>query len=132
MLPCDPTADETDTRYKGFFRRSTLQKHSKVIQMVGSIHSDICNVPALLLPGVRVQVKLTKVKPEFYVMNKDSDSKVTFKFLDAQLLVKRVKSNPAIPAAHNKALMQGHSRSITCREWKSRPSLTLAVRSHYL
>jgi hypothetical protein len=40
-------------------------------------------------------------------MNKDADSKVTFKFLDAKLLVHRVMSNPAILFAHNIALREG-------------------------
>jgi hypothetical protein len=40
-------------------------------------------------------------------MNKDRDSKGIFKFLDAQPLVKRVKGNPAILAAHNTALHAG-------------------------
>jgi hypothetical protein len=73
MLPCDPTADETDMTKKVFVRRWTLQKQSKVIQMVGRLHSDICNVATHLLPGVRVQVKLTKAKSEFYLMNKDAN-----------------------------------------------------------
>jgi hypothetical protein len=104
LLPCDPTADETTTTIKGFVRRWELQKRSKVIQMLGRLHSDICNGTTQLLPGVRVQVKLTKAKPEFCLMNKENDSKVTFRFMDAQLLVKRVKANSAILDAHNTAL----------------------------
>jgi hypothetical protein len=73
MAACDSTGDERDTTNKGFTRRWTLQKQSKVIQMVGRLHSDICNDPKHLLPGVRVQVILTKSKREFYLMNKDSD-----------------------------------------------------------
>ena len=37
-------------------------------------------------------------------MNKDADSKIIFKFLDAQLLLKRVRPNPAYLVAHNTAL----------------------------
>jgi hypothetical protein len=40
-------------------------------------------------------------------MNKDDKSTTTFKFLDAQLLVRRVKANPAILSTHNTALSQG-------------------------
>jgi hypothetical protein len=75
--------------------------------MFGRLHSDIFNVVTHLLPGDRVQVKLTKARPEFSLMNKDADLKVTFKFLDAQLLGKRVKANPAILAAHNTVLHAG-------------------------
>ena len=34
-------------------------------------------------------------------MNKDADSKTVFKFLDACLLVNRVKTDPTIPLAQN-------------------------------
>ena len=40
-------------------------------------------------------------------MNKDVDSEVTFKFLDAKLLVHRVKWNPAIILAHSTTLREG-------------------------
>ena len=33
-------------------------------------------------------------------MNKDPEAKVVFKFLDAQLLVNRVRSSPCILVAH--------------------------------
>jgi hypothetical protein len=40
-------------------------------------------------------------------MNTNNDSKVHFKFLDAQLLVHRIKPNPSIPLAHNTFLSKG-------------------------
>ena len=40
-------------------------------------------------------------------MNKSADTKTTFKFLDAYLLVRRVQPNPAILEAHEKALEKG-------------------------
>ena len=75
--------------------------------MVGRLHTNICNVPKHLLPGVRMQIKLTKARREFYLMSKDADSKVVFKLLDAKLLVKSVRPNPAYLVAHNTALQAG-------------------------
>jgi len=40
-------------------------------------------------------------------MNKSADTKTTFKFLDAYLLVKRVQPNPVIMSAQEKALERG-------------------------
>jgi hypothetical protein len=40
-------------------------------------------------------------------MHKDATSKVQFKFLDAQLLVHRIKPNPSIPLALNTVLHKG-------------------------
>jgi len=37
-------------------------------------------------------------------MSTDAESKTTFKFLDAQLLVRRIKANPKIPMAHEALL----------------------------
>jgi hypothetical protein len=72
--------------------------------MCGRIHTDICNVPKFLLPGIKLQIKFKKAKSSFYLMSTAADSKTTFKFLDAQLLVRRIKANPKIPIAHEALL----------------------------
>jgi hypothetical protein len=54
-----------------------------------------------------MQIKLTKAKPSFYLMNKDAETKTVFKFLDAQLLVNRVRRSPSLLLAHNIALEKG-------------------------
>jgi len=40
-------------------------------------------------------------------MNKNTDSKTVIKFIDAWLLVNRVKTDPTIPLAHNTTLAKG-------------------------
>jgi hypothetical protein len=40
-------------------------------------------------------------------MNKDVTSETTFKFLDAQLRVNRIRPNPQIQVAHNTVLTKG-------------------------
>jgi hypothetical protein len=72
--------------------------------MYGSIHSDLCNVPRFLLPCVTLQLKFTKAKPSFYLMNTKGDSTTVFKFLDAKLYVRRVRAVPSILLAHNDTL----------------------------
>jgi hypothetical protein len=72
--------------------------------MYGRIHSDLCNVPKFLLPGVRLQIKFTKAKPSFYLMNTKADSTTVFKFLDAKLYVRRIKAHPSILLAHDNIL----------------------------
>jgi len=102
MMPCDPTkAESTNT---GFVDRWNRQKQSKEIEMYGRIHSDICNVPKFLLPGIKMQIKFTKAKPSFYLMNTAADSKTIFKFFDAKLFVRRIRANPQIPMAHEETL----------------------------
>ena len=75
--------------------------------MVGRLHNDICNVPTHLLPGVRMQMKLTKAKRGIYVHSKSENSNAVIKILDKHLLVKRVRPNPAYLIAHNTALQAG-------------------------
>jgi len=105
LLPCDPTA--VDAKNKGFITRWNTIKQSKEVQLYGRIHSDICNVPLYLIPGVRMQIELTKAKPSFYQMKKNAETKTVFKFLDAQLLVNRVRPSPSLLLAHNIALERG-------------------------
>jgi len=52
-------------------------------------------------------MKFTKARPIFYLMNKDADSKASFKYIDAYLLVKRVKQNPSVLLAHTVTLAKG-------------------------
>ena len=86
---------------------------------MGRLHTDICNVPTHLLPGVRMQIKLTNAKREICVHSKSETSNAVFKILDAQLFVKRVRPNPEYLIAHNTALQAG----IIARYNKSRVEL---------
>jgi len=122
MLPCDPT--KAESRNTGFIDRWKGQKQSKEIETFRRIHSDICNVPKSLLPGIKLQIKFTKAKPSFHLMNTAADSKTTFKFLDAKLFVRRIRANPQIPLAHEETLKTDVARyNLTRVELKTFTSL---------
>jgi len=104
LLPCDPSAETIKNVV--FYTTCKRVNKSKEVQVYGRLHSDICIVPRFLTPGVRLQIRLTKAKPSLYLMYKDPESKVVFKFLDAQLLVNRVRSSTSILVAHEMAF--GH------------------------
>ena len=76
--------------------------------MYGRIHSDICKDPRYLLNGVKIQIKLTKARQAFFLLSNKADSKITFKFAEARLYVKRIRPNPSILASHNEALLKGY------------------------
>ena len=80
---------------------------SKTEQSGRRLHADICNVSQFLLSGVRMQIRLTKAKDDFYLMTANADSKATFKFLDAELIVRRIRPSPKISYAHTEALSKG-------------------------
>jgi len=84
-----------------------LITQSKDVQLYGWIHSDICNVPLYLVPSFRKQIKLTKVKPSFYLLNKDAETKTVFKSFEVQILVNRLRPNPLVLLAHNISLEKG-------------------------
>jgi len=101
---CTKTAETTNG---GFITRWRNMKESETIEMYGHNHSDICNIPLYLLPGVKIQIKLTKARPAFYLMSNKADSKVYFKIKEAILFVTRIRPNPAILAADNETLIKG-------------------------
>ena len=68
------------------------------------------NEPTLLIPGIQIQVKLDRSKSEFYLLGSQADPKAVFKFTDAVLYVRHVKSNPSILIAHTQALKKANAR----------------------
>jgi len=93
VLPGDPTSDAN--KNKGFVKRWERHKQRKVTELYGRLHTDICNVPQFLLSGVRVQIKLTKSKDDFYLMSANTDTKQKreqlINFSDAELIVRRIR-----------------------------------------
>ena len=70
MQPCDPTAEmHTYTNNDGFIARWSKLSVSRDVQLFGRLHTDLCNLPLFLLPRVPLQIKLTKARPSFYLMN---------------------------------------------------------------
>jgi len=76
MQPSHPTA-ETHTS-DGFIARWSRMSGSRDVQLLGRLHTFIFNVPLFLLPIVPLQIKLTKTRLCFYLMNKSADTKSNF------------------------------------------------------
>jgi len=96
MQPAGPWAEKlTATANRVFITRCHRLGTSGEVHLFDRLHIHICNVLLYLLPGFRLQIRLTKARPSFYLMNKSVDSKMVFKFLDSQLLVRRDRPNPA-------------------------------------
>ena len=105
MLPCDPT--KALSKKKGFIKPWNRIKESKEFQIYGRIHNYHYNVAKHLISGVNLQIKFTKTKTVSFLMNTNAESKTTFKFLYAYLIVNRIRANPAILLAHNTNLNNG-------------------------
>jgi len=105
MQPTDSSAENLIATVNGVFvTHCSRLSASREVQLNGRLHIEICNVPLYLQPAVRLQIRLTKARPGFYVMKKSVHSQTIFKFLDAQLLLRRVGPNTAFLLAHNSTL----------------------------
>jgi len=71
---------------------------------------DFLNFPQLLLACVKVNFKFTKSKKGFYLLATKNDTKVVFKFIDANLYSKGMKTFPAIIPAYMSAVSKVHLR----------------------
>ena len=97
MEPYDATAEtHTSATNDGFIAHWSRLSGSRNVQLFWRLHTDLCNVPLFLLPGVPLQIKLKKDRPSFYLMNKSANTKTSFKFLNAYQLFTRVQPKPPI------------------------------------
>jgi hypothetical protein len=65
MLAADATVAAMRKPNAGFVARWNRSKQRKEIELFGRLHSDLCNLPQLLLPGVQIQVRWKKAKRSF-------------------------------------------------------------------
>ena len=80
MNTCDPMSDtNTTSTHEVFIASWSMVTGSSDVQLFGQLHTDLSNVPLFVLPGVKLQIELTKDRPSFYLMNKTADS--NFKYL---------------------------------------------------
>ena len=102
---CSKPAELSNT---GFCARWNHVIKGQEVQIYGRFHENICNVLQLLITVVKIQIKLTKAKPAFYLLFSKENGKVYFKILEALLYVKRVKPSSSILTSHNEALLAGY------------------------
>ena len=93
----------------GFVARSQFTNVSRVVDMIGKIHSDLFFQDKYLLNDVGVRICLNRNKDAFCLM---ADAAATFKvkILDCKLHVRKVKISPSVFIAHNKALEGGNAK----------------------
>ena len=95
----DPSAADTNSAFK---TRARLAQRSQTVDMLGRLHLDLCHQRRYILNGVDLKFRLTRSKNKFNLMS-DAGTEVV-KINKAVLLVQKVKLNPAVLNAHEKAL----------------------------
>jgi len=101
------TADNmeaTTDQNKGFESRQEFAARSKVIDMMGKIHSDLFFQDRYLLNGVNMRLKLVRSNNPFCIMAGGVNPNYKVVLKEAVLFVRKVKLNPSVRLAHAKAL----------------------------
>src|SRR6266851_2754721 len=97
--------------------RFNLTKGSKTIQMSDKLHLDVFNIDRYIIGNVKVAIKLTRSRPEFYTMRAAqsntgaanvaaASSNVVFKIEDIKLKVFKIKPTSNLLMAHATMLLK--------------------------
>ena len=98
-----------DVPNKGLKARTLLTKGNRMVDMVGTIHSDLFFQDKYLLNNINLRVRLVRSKDAFCLMGaKDATFKV--KIHECKLIVRKIRLSPSIFLAHAKALEMGNAK----------------------
>jgi hypothetical protein len=118
------------TDNEGRVKRENMTAASKIVDMVGRLHADIFHQERYLLNGVDVKVKLTPSKDAFNLMINDNTPGYRSLITHASLFVRKVKVNPAVSLAHEKALLKGNAKYPVKRSVIKTFSIPTGMQSH--
>ena len=106
----NPTiADDADPNV-GLKSRYEFTQRSRVVDMIGRIHSDIFFQNKYLLNGVNMKIKLIRSKNEFCLVSSEQVPDYRVHILEATLFVRRMKLSPSIQLGHSRALERGNAK----------------------
>lgn len=85
----------------GYEKRKSMIQGSKVVELLGYIHSPIFNVDRCIPNGVDINIKLFPSKSNFQFMG---ETEVQLKIIDINVYIKKIKVAPSILLSHAKTL----------------------------
>ncbi len=100
----DATTDDNE----GLAARKNLTSRSRVVGMMGKIHSELFFQSRLLLNGLDLKLRLVRSKDAFALMGADGTFKT--RITEASMFIRKVKLSPAVQIAHIKALEKGTAK----------------------
>ena len=101
--------DATTEDNEGLVARKAYTSRSRIVDMIGKLHSDLFFQDRYLLNGVDMKIRLVRSKDAFALMA-EADSKFMIRITEASLFVRKVKLSPAVQMAHIKALEKGTAK----------------------
>lgn len=99
-------AEDTDFNLALIQRRDLFRRQP--VQLCGRLHCDLFQLNRYLLSNVNVQVKLSRNKPEFYLVGEIQNSVAVI--TDCFLRVRRVKISPSLMLEHTAALEKTNAK----------------------
>lgn len=110
----------------GFTKRCSFTNRSRICEMIGHVHVDICNQEKFLLNGVELKFRLIRARDSFSLLGADG---CKVQISEANLFVRRVKVSPTVLISHAKTLEKTTAKyPITRAEVKSN-TVSAGVRS---
>ena len=98
-----------DVPNKGLKARTLLTKGNRMVDMVGTIHSDLFFQDKYLLNNINLRVRLVRSKDAFCLMGAN-DATFKVKIHECKLIVRKIRLSPSIFLAHAKALEMGNAK----------------------
>jgi hypothetical protein len=105
----------------GFKIRHSFFENGGVVDMIGSIHSDLFFQDKYLPSDVGLRIRLVRNKDAFCLMSSAANPGFKIKILDCKLLVRKVKLSPSVYVAHSKTLEISNAkypiRRVVCKTY---------------
>lgn len=92
----------------GFTKRKEMMSESRIVDLIGRPHLDICFQDRYLINGVNVRLRFIR-SPDIFALMGDADN-YKVQINNAVLHVRRVKLSPTVLTAHTKALENGTAK----------------------
>ena len=102
---------KVDSNNSGFKTRASLCHKSKTIDMMGKLRCDLMNMSRYLINGVDVKLRLIRSSEQFHLLA-DTTGGLKYKTCidHISLFVRKVRLNPIVTLAHNKALSTSNAK----------------------
>ena len=102
-----------DVTNGGFIERAGFSKKSKIFELMGKLHIDLCRQERLLLNAIQLTLKLTQNREPFRLMRPAAASEgetatdYRVEIVTAILKVPMIKATEAMVLGHEEALLKG-------------------------
>ena len=88
----------------GFKVRAKACEKSRTMDMIGKLHCDVMNMSRYIINGVDIKFRLTRSNELFHLFNVNDNVAYKTTIEHISMFVRKIKLNPVVSLAHNKAL----------------------------